>query len=504
MNIHWTKTAFRPAWLMAALVLCLTVTGAPYVCGDADNDGFGPDISDLVYLVTFMFQGGPEPPVMEACDIDGDGSANPNVADLVYLANYMFTDGPEPQCSTVVVPVSYPVVDTEQDQCFDVQVEITCPEQGELYYGQDAQVLGNQVDYTNNGDSTITDNVTGLMWTKSPDWNGDGDIDVDDKFAYYDVASFLDNLNAQGFAGYSDWRLPSIKELYSLMDFSGTDPSGPNSPNPVPFIDTAYFDFGYGDESAGEREIDAQFWTTNIYLGTVFGDQEACFGLNLADGRIKGYPTTAGPSPKLNYVYFVRGDTTYGFNDFEDNGDGTITDHATGLMWMKDDQGDGVSSGPRSGMTWAEALAFAEQKNAESFLGYNDWRLPNAKELQGIVDYTRSPDTTGSAAIDPVFNVTQITNEAGDLDYPWYWTGTTHIRADGFGTSAVYVCFGRGMGYMFGEWMDVHGAGCQRSDNKSGDFTGYTYVYDGYYFGMAPQGDAARMYNYVRLVRDVD
>lgn len=97
-----------------------------------------------------------------------------------------------------------------------------------------------------------------------------------------------------------------------------------------------------------------------------------------------------------------------------------------------------------------------------------------------------------------------ITNEAGDIDYPWYWTSTTHIHADGFGTSAVYVCFGRGLGYMFGEWMDVHGAGCQRSDSKDGDFTGYTYVDDGYYFGMAPQGDAARLYNYVRLVRDAD
>jgi hypothetical protein len=58
------------------------------------------------------------------------------------------------------------------------------------------------------------------------------------------------------------------------------------------------------------------------------------------------------------------------------------------------------------------------------------------------------------------------------------------------------------MGYMFGSWTDVHGAGCQRSDRKDGNFTGYNYVYDGYYFGLAPQGDASRMYNYVRLVRD--
>jgi len=52
----------------------------------------------------------------------------------------------------------------------------------------------------------------------------------------------------------------------------------------------------------------------------------------------------------------------------------------------------------------------------------------NAKELQSLVDYARSPDTTWSAAIDPLFNSTGIVNEAGDTDYPAYWTGTTHVN----------------------------------------------------------------------------
>jgi hypothetical protein len=55
---------------------------------------------------------------------------------------------------------------------------------------------------------------------------------------------------------------------------------------------------------------------------------------------------------------------------------------------------------------------------------------------------------------------------------------------------------------MNGSWIDVHGAGAQRSDQKGGNFAGYVYEPDGYYFAPSPQGDATRIYNYVRLVRD--
>jgi hypothetical protein len=148
-------------------------------------------------------------------------------------------------------------------------------------------------------------------------------------------------------------------------------------------------------------------------------------------------------------------------------------------------------------MDWEDALAWVQQKNAEQYLGYSDWRLPNAKELQSIVDYTRSPDTTDSAAIDPLFTVSEIVNEAGEKDYPFYWTGTTHARSDGNGTNAVYVCFGRSLGFMNGQWLDVHGAGAQRSDPKTGNPDDYPS-----YFG--PQGDVSRLFNYVRCVRDVN
>jgi hypothetical protein len=134
--------------------------------------------------------------------------------------------------------------------------------------------------------------------------------------------------------------------------------------------------------------------------------------------------------------------------------------------------------------------------NEENYLGYNDWHLPNAKELQSLVDYTRSLDVTNSAAIDPVFEVTLIADEHGEYNYPFFWTSTTHVNQTTGGNSAVYIAFGEALGYMMNSWIDVHGAGAQRSDPKSGDYNDYP-------TGHGPQGDAIRIHNFVRCVRDV-
>lgn len=387
-----------------------------------------------------------------------------------------------PQCSTAQTR-RYPIVDTGQTTCYDDNSIIDCPPPGTAFSGQDAQVAGHSASFTNNQNGTITDNVTGLIWQQSPDTDGDGDIDAADKLTYAAAGSYCTNLSL---AGQSDWWLPDIKQLYSLIAFSGTDPSGYNGPDMSllnPFIDDDYFAFAYGDTAAGERSIDAQYASSTQYVSVAMG-QPAMFGVNFADGRIKGYPLQ-----KTFFVICVRGNSSYGQNAFVDNGTGTITDQATGLMWAQNDSA--------AGMTWEAALAWVEQQNAGNYLGHSDWRLPNAKELQSLVDYSRSPDTSNSAAIDPLFNVTHITNEAGVSDYPSYWSSTTHSNwTHTPGKNAAYVAFGRAMGFMHGSWIDVHGAGAQRSDPKAGDPSAWP-------TGHGPQGDAIRINNYVRLVRDM-
>ncbi len=407
---------------------------------------------------------------------------------------------------TIGLAVTYPIVDTGQETCFGNTSEISPPSPGSAFYGQDAQEIGNEPSYTVSGDGlTVYDNVTGLTWVRTGDIDGDGDTDVNDKLSWSEIQSYPDVLNATNFGGYDDWRVPTIKELYSLINFSGQDISGytGSMSSVIPFIDDDVFDFSYGDTLNGERAIDSQFGSQTVYNETTIPGVPKLFGVNFADGRIKGYDTSIMGGDKTFTLICVRGNPDYGINDFSDSGDGTIIDSATGLMWQK-----GHSE---TFMDWEDALAYAEDLNLG---GHDDWRLPNAKELQSIIDYTRSPGSTGSAAIDPIFDCDPITNEAGDTDYPWFWTSTTHKTVYG-GNAAAYLAFGRASGWMmrpgtsYYSYLDVHGAGAQRSDPKtdSRDLPEYYLgVDDGGnpVYGHGPQGDIIRGVNYVRCVRNTD
>lgn len=391
-----------------------------------------------------------------------------------------------------VATITYPIVDTNQRDYYGTGPgTIAKPEPGNPLAGQDAAYRGNAPDYTDNGDGTVTDRVTGLMWQKSPD----GGV----KKGFREA---IEGARACRTGGHDDWRLPSIKELYSLIDFSG----GMGIVPPKPYIDTRYFGFAYGDESRGERAIDSQYWSSTEYLGTTMGGNATVFGVNFADGRIKGYPRDRGPRGGARmWAMFVRGNPQYGTNHLVDNQDGTITDSATGLMWTKDDSG--------KSMNWIDALGFASTARTA---GHSDWRLPSAKELQSIVDYSRAPAakdaTRRGPAIDPLFSMSD--------PKAYFWSSTTHLegRPGTAGPAAVYVCFGESLGFMSdrgrpdgppgqrqrqnqgardAKATDVHGAGAQRSDPKVGDPGAAEFSR-----GRGPQGDDVRILNFVRLVRD--
>lgn len=350
------------------------------------------------------------------------------------------------------------VVDTGQVKCYDSDgEEISFPEKGAAFAGQDAQYEGAQPSYIDNGDGTITDNNTGLMWQKTP---------VDNGMSWTEAAEYCASLDL---GGYDDWRLPTVKELFSISDFS----------QGWPYLDTTYFDIAGTSVSKDE-----QYWA-QYYVGTtVEGGTEAAFGVNHGTGHIKAYPVVGGPGGG-NYVRAVRGSSSYGVNEFVDNGDGTVTDTSSGLMWQQADSG--------STMDWETALAYAE---TATLGGYDDWRLPNIKELQSIVDYTRSPSASDEAhkgpAIDTAFfDITELPSDttAYSTDYGYFWSSTSAY----FGTDspeyyyAWYVAFGTAVNE---EGYDMHGAGAVRFDTKEEN---------------GPSGEGGeRYYNYVRLVRNAD
>ncbi len=365
--------------------------------------------------------------------------------------------------------VASSIPDTGVSAYYDDKMEISAPAPGQAYFGQDAHYRSNTPSYADNGDGTISDLVTGLMWQRSMG-------------AKMTMQEARRKAGQADLGGHDDWRIPTVTELYSLILFTGQL----RGPTPVKmFIDTRYFEQPLGDAARGERPFDAQTWSATGYAGRTMNNDRSIFGVNFVDGRVKAYPETDPRTRRPTRMYFrlVRGNVNYGDNSFVSNDDGTVTDRASGLMWAKDDS--------KAGMDWRSALAYCE---AMQLAGFGDWRLPDAKELQTIVDYSRSPASTGSAALSDVFAISTIADPAGEVNYPHTWTSTTHLDGHAPGSGAVTICFGACQGRMRGRLVDAHGAGAQRSDPKAGDAADYPQ-----YFG--PQGDVRYVHNHARCVR---
>ncbi len=106
---------------------------------------------------------------------------------------------------------SLTVNDTGQQNCYDENGStITCPSTGESLYGQDGQYTTTAANFVVCDDSVVVDNNTGLMWQKA--YN-------ETRVSYTDAENACANLELGSF---SDWRLPDVKEAFSIANFAGT------------------------------------------------------------------------------------------------------------------------------------------------------------------------------------------------------------------------------------------------------------------------------------------
>jgi hypothetical protein len=208
-------------------------------------------------------------------------------------------------------------------------------------YGEDSDYTINPPSFTDNGDGTLTDNITGLMWQKA-----DGG-----EMTWESASAYARGLNLGDF---SDWRLPTNHELFSILN---------HSENPA--LDANYFTLS-----------NAEYWWTSE---TLAGDAGRVWVANAGGGagpHPKEETISAGGSKRF-HARCVRGgsSSTRPTPSFTDNGDGTITDLDTGLIWQ---QAEVLSP-----MSWDAALRYADTL---ALAGYSDWRLPNVKELQSLGD----------------------------------------------------------------------------------------------------------------------
>jgi len=108
------------------------------------------------------------------------------------------------------------------------------------------------VRFTDNGDGTVTDNLTGLMWTQNAniwgtlDWN-----------------SAIDSCNSYSLAGYDDWRLPNINELHSLIDLTRSFPALPTG-HPFAGVQAPYY------WSSTTRDGLSTAWLVSMNMGSVY------------------------------------------------------------------------------------------------------------------------------------------------------------------------------------------------------------------------------------------
>ncbi|QAR32124.1 DUF1566 domain-containing protein [Geovibrio thiophilus] len=224
---------------------------------------------------------------------------------------------------------------------------------------------GLEMGYSRTG-NIVTDNITGLMWQD----DAEAVSITEDWFTApaYCEALELDN--------HTDWRLPNILELESLVDFGRYS----LALNPV-----------------FQNAASEPYWTT--------GDNavENSFGwsVRFQDGG-SNYSVNASDKSALKNIRCVRG-KEMGKGVFTRDADNeTVTDSVTLLMWQDDAEAGSLTYG------WSAALIYCE---ALELGGYADWRMPNIKELKSIVDYER-----GDQSIDPAFEHTANT---------YYWSSTT-------------------------------------------------------------------------------
>ena len=297
--------------------------------------------------------------------------------------------------------------------------------------------------YVDNQNGTVTDNATGLVWLKNANCF---------QAAIWATAISDANQLVSGQCGLSDgskagqWRLPNLNELESVVDISASNPAvTPGSPfaNVAPAI----------------------YWTSTGYFGGQLGSPQA-WAIRMSDGRYindgvlnvktlskNGVWAVRGPgggSARLQATGLFQPPLTAGDDGtlqtgvplvgsrFIENGNGTITDAMTGLVWLKLAnciQGDWATAVTRVRTLASGQCGLTDGSTAGS------WRMPNRNEMQSLADRNQNneADWMNFTYLTPDHSVFQAPIFSSFIGYSYYWTSTTDA-ADVTEAWTVFSC----------------------------------------------------------------
>jgi Protein of unknown function (DUF1566)/Carboxypeptidase regulatory-like domain len=297
--------------------------------------------------------------------------------------------------------------------------------------------------FTDNADGTVTDHLTGLVWLKnaacfSPtNWS---------------AALTAANQLVSGTCGLSDgstasqWRMPNVNELESLVDVSQTSPAV-SAGHPFSGIATAYWSSTTYTASSSNAMV-IRFTDGRWINGPDGGENN-----DKATSNNSLWAVKSGGSGAIQLlatgVYAGVGGASFGTHDdaslqlgvpltsprFIDNGDGTVSDTVTGLLWLK--QADCIIN-----LSWSAAIS-AVNTLANGRCGLSDgstagqWRMPNRTEMLSLSDRAPTfPQADYFKGIYPAAGPVIFTNFVTSV---YYWTSTTEA-ADTTQAWTVYSC----------------------------------------------------------------
>ncbi|MDA8240977.1 MAG: DUF1566 domain-containing protein [Nitrospiraceae bacterium] len=283
--------------------------------------------------------------------------------------------------------------------------------------------------FSSGGTGCRIDNLTGLTWAQNGNLPGVQNT-------WEQALAYIVTLNGSGgVCGHTDWRLPNVNELATLINI--------NEPNSATWLNAAQ---GFNNVQAAiywtsttDADLTSRAWTVKMSEGDISEYNKTSSNIYMIPVR----GTTSGPAPVPATGQTVSYTTTGGEDGdlrmgvplpttrFQVNGDGTATDELTGLVWLQEanvmptrDPGWDADGTTNDGaVTWQHALDYVAKLNAENYLGHNDWRLSNRNELRSLINY-ESYSTTYFASLVTGYGFSNIKPNL-------YWSSTTRANSTG-------------------------------------------------------------------------